>query len=368
LKHRKDEGPCLVVDLDIVRENYLSFAKSLPDSKVFYAVKANPAPDILKLLVELGACFDVASVNETQAVLAAGAPPERISYGNTIKKESEIATAFRLGVTLYAVDCESEVEKIARAAPGARVICRIHCDGSGAEWPLSRKFGCEPEYATDILELAQRLGLVPHGISFHVGSQQHNVEAWDRALASTAAIFRSCAERGITLAMVNLGGGFPAKYIRKTPRLESYGKAIFRSLRRHFGNNLPETIVEPGRGLVGSAGVIEAEVVLVARRSPEDDVRWVYLDIGKFHGLAETIAESIRYQIRTKKDRDEMAPCIIAGPTCDSVDVLYEKNPYPLPVSLAIGDKVLIEATGAYTATYSSVGFNGYPPLRQYVI
>ena len=143
LKHRKDEGPCLVVDLDVVRENYLSFAKSLPDSRVFYAVKANPAPDILKLLVELGACFDVASVAETQAVLTAGAPPERISYGNTIKKESEIATAFGLGVTLYAVDCEAEVEKVARAAPGARVICRIHCDGSGAEWPLSRKFGCE---------------------------------------------------------------------------------------------------------------------------------------------------------------------------------------------------------------------------------
>jgi ornithine decarboxylase len=271
-------------------------------------------------------------------------------------------------VTLYAADCEGEIEKIARAAPGARVICRIHCDGSGSEWPLSRKFGCEPDYATDILELAQRRGLVPHGISFHVGSQQHNVEAWDRALASTASIFRACAERGITLAMVNLGGGFPAKYVRKTPRLESYGRAIFRSLRRHFGNDLPETIVEPGRGLVGSAGVIEAEVVLVARRSPEDEIRWVYLDIGKFHGLAETIAESIRYPIRTRKDRDEMTPCIIAGPTCDSVDVLYERTPYPLPVSLAIGDKVLIEATGAYTATYSSVGFNGYPPLRQYVI
>ena len=144
LKHRTDEGPCLVVDLEVVRENYLAFAKALPDSRVFYAVKANPAPDILKLLVELGACFDVASVSETEAVLAAGAPPERISYGSTIKKETEIATAFRLGVTLYAVDCEAEVEKIARAAPGARVICRIHCDGSGAEWPLSRKFGSQP--------------------------------------------------------------------------------------------------------------------------------------------------------------------------------------------------------------------------------
>ena len=368
LKHRTENGPCLVVDLDVVRENYLNFAKALPDSKVFYAIKANPAPEILKLLAGLGCCFDVASVSETHDALAAGATPDRISYGNTIKKESEIAAAFKLGVTLFAVDCEAEVEKVARAAPGSRVICRIHCDGSGSEWPLSRKFGCEPDYAADILELAHKRGLVPHGISFHVGSQQHNVEAWDRALASTAAIFRSCAERGMTLAMVNLGGGFPAKYIRKTPKLESYGKAIFKSLRKHFGNNLPNTIVEPGRGLVGNAGIIEAEVVLIAKRSPEDEVRWVYLDIGKFHGLAETIGESIRYPIRTTHDRDEMAPCIIAGPTCDSVDVLYEKTPYPLPVSLAIGDKVLIEAAGAYTATYSSVGFNGYPPLKSYVI
>ena len=368
LKNRQDDGPCLVVDLDVVRENYIAFSKALADTRVFYAVKANPAPEILKVLAEMGSSFDVASITETQAVLAAGATPERISYGNTIKKESEIAAAFKLGVTMFAVDCEAEVEKIARAAPGSRVICRIHCDGTGSEWPLSRKFGCEPDYATDILELAHKNGLVAHGISFHVGSQQHNVEAWDRALASTAAIFRACAERGIFLSMVNLGGGFPAKYLRKTPKLESYGKAIFRALRRHFGNRIPETIIEPGRGLVGNAGVIEAEVVLIAKRSPEDEVRWVYLDIGKFHGLAETIDESIRYPIRTKRDRDEMAPCIVAGPTCDSVDVLYEKNPYPLPVSLAIGDKVLIEAAGAYTTTYSSVGFNGYPPLKQIVI
>jgi ornithine decarboxylase len=368
LKNRTEDGPCLVLDLDVVRDNYTGFARALPDTRVFYAVKANPAPEVLKLLTELGSSFDVASVSETHAVLAAGATPDRISYGNTIKKESEIAAAFKLGVTLFAVDCEAEVEKVARAAPGSRVICRIHCDGTGSEWPLSRKFGCEPEFATDILELAHKNGLIAHGISFHVGSQQHNVEAWDRALASTASIFRSCAERGIFLSMVNLGGGFPAKYIRKTPKLESYGKAISRALRRHFGNAIPETLVEPGRGLVGTAGVIEAEVVLIAKRSPEDDLRWVYLDIGKFHGLAETIDESIRYPIRTTHDRDELAPCVIAGPTCDSVDVLYEKTPYMLPVTLAIGDKVLIEAAGAYTATYSSVGFNGYPPLRQYVI
>ena len=368
LKNRKEEGPCLVLDLDIVRDNYGAFARTLPDTKVYYAVKANPHPEVLNLLNRLGSSFDVASVQETLAVLATGCTPDRISYGNTIKKESEIAAAFKLGVTLFAVDCEAEVDKIARAAPGARVICRIHCDGTGAEWPLSRKFGCEPEFAADILERAHKQGLAAHGLSFHVGSQQHNVEAWDRALASTAAVFRTCAERGIMLSTVNLGGGFPAKYVRKTPKLESYGKAIFRALRRHFGNRIPETIIEPGRGMVGNAGVIEAEVVLIAKRSPEDETRWVYLDIGKFHGLAETIGESIRYPIRTRRDRDESGPCIVAGPTCDSVDVLYEKTPYPLPVTLAIGDKVLIEATGAYTSTYSSVGFNGYPPLKSYVI
>src|SRR5262249_28297445 len=162
-------------------------------TRVYYAVKANPAPEILKLLVGLGCCFDVASVNETEAVLAAGATADRISYGNTVKKESEIATAFKLGVTLFAVDCQAEGEKLARAAPGSRVICRIHCDGTGSDWPLSRKFGCEPEFAADVLELAHKRGLVAYGISFHVGSQQHNVEAWDRALAAAAAIFRTCA-------------------------------------------------------------------------------------------------------------------------------------------------------------------------------
>src|ERR1700749_88912 len=177
-KRCTESHPCLVLDLDVVRENYQNFARVLPDTRVFYAVKANPAPEILKLLVGLGCCFDVASIAETHQVLAAGATADRISYGNTIKKEREIAEAFKLGVTLFAVDCEAEVEKVSRAAPGSRVICRIPCDGTGPEWPLSRKLRLEPEFATDILELAHKRGLVAHGISFHVGSQQHNVESW----------------------------------------------------------------------------------------------------------------------------------------------------------------------------------------------
>jgi ornithine decarboxylase len=364
----QDDGPCLVVDLDVVRENYLGFAKALPDTRVFYAVKANPAPEVLTLLAGLGSCFDAASVPEIEMVLAAGATADRISFGNTIKKERDVARAYALGVRLYAVDCQAEVEKVARAAPGSRVFCRILSDCVGAEWPLSRKFGCEPAMAVDVLEHAHRLGLDAYGISFHVGSQQRNPHAWDRALASAAAVFRDCGERGLTLTMVNLGGGFPTKYLKNVPTVKTYGSAIFRALRRHFGNRIPETIVEPGRGMVGNAGVIEAEVVLVSKKSENDDVRWVYLDIGKFGGLAETMDESIRYPIRTTHDGADVGPCVLAGPTCDSADVLYEKVPYPLPVSLEIGDKVLIEGAGAYTATYSSVAFNGFAPLKTFHI
>jgi ornithine decarboxylase len=368
LRHRAEDGPCLVVDLDVVRDNYAAFAKALPDTRVFYAVKANPAPEVLSLLASLGSCFDTASLAEIEMVLAAGGAPERISYGNTIKKERDVARAYALGVRLYAVDCKAEVDKVARAAPGSKVFCRILSDCAGAEWPLSRKFGCEPDMAADVLEHALRNGLEAHGVSFHVGSQQRNPHAWDRALASAAAVFRECGERGINLAMVNLGGGFPTKYVRNVPTVKAYGTAIFRALRKHFGNRIPETIIEPGRGMVGNAGLIEAEVVLVSRKSEDDEVRWVYLDIGKFGGLAETMDESIRYPIKTPRDRDQLAPCVLAGPTCDSADVLYERDPYMLPVSLEIGDKVLIEGTGAYTATYSACAFNGFPPLRTYHI
>jgi ornithine decarboxylase len=248
------------------------------------------------------------------------------------------------------------------------VFCRILCDGAGAEWPLSRKFGCVPEMAVGVLEHAHRQGLEAYGVSFHVGSQQGNIHAWDQALASSAEIFRECAERGLSLSMVNLGGGFPTKYLKAMPGVPAYGDAIFQALSKHFGNRLPETIIEPGRGMVGNAGIIESEVVLVSKKSADDEVRWVYLDIGKFGGLAETMDESIRYPIRTDHDGGEMEPCVLAGPTCDSADVMYEKVPYMLPVSLSIGDKVLIEGTGAYTTTYSAVAFNGFPPLKQYVI
>ena len=368
LATRRPEGPCMILDLDVVRENYEGFVKALPQSRIFYAVKANPAPEILRLLVSLGSSFDTATVAEIEMVLDAGATPDRISFGNTIKKERDIARAYELGVSLYAVDCVEEVEKVARAAPGARVFCRVLTDGEGAEWPLSRKFGCVPEMAVSVLRRAHELGLKAYGVSFHVGSQQTNLKAWDRALADASKVFRTLAKEGIVLKLVNMGGGFPTRYLKDVPSAQAYGLAIFDSLSKHFGNRIPETIIEPGRGMVGNAGVIRSEVVLVSKKSENDKLRWVYLDVGKFNGLAETMDEAIRYPIETAKDSDEKVPCVLAGPTCDSADVMYEKTPYPLPISLTVGDEILIEGTGAYTTTYASVAFNGFEPIRSYVI
>jgi ornithine decarboxylase len=368
LATRRPDGPCLVVDLDVIADNYRAFEKALPDSRIYYAVKANPAPEILRLLASMGSSFDTASVAEVEMAMDAGAAPHRISFGNTIKKERDIARAFDLGIRLFAVDCVEEVEKIARVAPGSRVFCRVLTDGEGAEWPLSRKFGCAPSMAVDVLRHARALGLDAYGVSFHVGSQQTNLDAWDKALGDAKRVFATLAEEGIVLKMVNMGGGFPTRYLKDVPAARAYGEAIFEALRKHFGNRIPETIIEPGRGMVGNAGVIKSEVVLISKKAANDNVRWVYLDIGKFGGLAETMDEAIRYPIVTARDADEKSPCVLAGPTCDSADVMYEKTPYPLPLSLTIGDEVLIEGTGAYTTTYASVAFNGFEPLRSYVI
>lgn len=368
IARNRPQTPCLVLDLEAVRENYLSLAGSLPGSEIFYAIKANPEPGILSLLASLGSSFDAASVAEIAMALAAGASPDRVSFGNTIKKERDIAAAFALGVRLFAVDCAEEADKVARAAPGSSVFCRILTDGAGAEWPLSRKFGCSAGMAPAVLLHAAALGLDPAGVSFHVGSQQTDLSAWCRALADASQVFEAVAAAGIDLRLVNMGGGFPTRYLKDVPSTRAYGDAIAEALRLHFGNKVPRTIIEPGRGMVGSAGAILTEVVLVSRKAAGDPVRWVFLDVGKFGGLAETMDEAIRYRLRTPRDGDPTQPCVIAGPTCDSADVLYEKQPYPLPTTVAAGDEILIEGTGAYTTTYSAVAFNGFEPLRSHVI
>lgn len=370
LEDVKPATPCLVVDLEAVAEAYESLQRALPMATIYYAMKANPARPVLEVLADLGSSFDCASIYEIEDAIAAGAPVERLSFGNTIKKQSDIAKAWALGVNMYAFDSEAELEKLAAAAPGARVYCRLVMDGAGADWPLARKFGCELDMAYDLMLKARDLGLDPFGLSFHVGSQQRDVGQWDIAVGRTAMLFTDLAEAGVKLRMVNIGGGFTARYKTDAPDQHDHATAVIEALNRHFGNRMPEIVVEPGRSLVGDAGIIQAEVVLISRKGYEDDTRWVYLDIGKFGGLIETMDEAIKYRLRTPYDggHARTSPVVIAGPTCDEVDVLYRNSGYEMPEALSVGDKIEILSTGAYTTTYCSVGFNGLPPLQTHCI
>jgi ornithine decarboxylase len=218
----------------------------------------------------------------------------------------------------------------------------------------------------EVLCHAHKYGLRALGVSFHVGSQQTRPTSYDDAIEVVARIFNRCAARGVNLSLINLGGGFPTEYLKDVPSLRVYGQHIQKSLYGHFNGEPPRVIIEPGRAMVANAGMIQSEIVLVSRKSRNDATRWVYLDIGKFGGMAEAGDTTIRYPILTRRDQDPVGQCVIAGPTCDSADILYQK--YDLPLTLAAGDKVLICCTGAYTTTYSSVGFNGFAPLKAFFL
>ncbi len=357
------ERPTLVLDIDRVAERYGVLARGLKGARIHYAVKANPHGRVIARLVRLGSRFDAASRAEIEICLAQGADPADISFGNTVKRPADIAWAHGLGIDLFAADAEEELAKLATFAPGARVCLRLLIEHSQADWPLGRKFGCAPEEALRLIGLARSLGLRPVGLSFHVGSQTREAAMWRPALDLVAGVWRDARAAGFPLEILNIGGGFPAFYGEPVQDVKSYCADVLVQIRNRIGGEPDCIMAEPGRALVAEAGVIAAEVLLVSRKRPSDIARWVYLNIGKFSGLAETADEAIRYRIETSADGGETGPCILAGPSCDSADVLYEKRPVQLPLALRAGDKVRILACGAYTATYASVGFNGFPPL-----
>ncbi len=356
------DRPTLVLDLERIEAHYHALKAGLGHADIHYAVKANPAPEILARLVGLGAHFDAASRAEIEACLAHGARPAHISYGNTIKRPADIAYAHAQGITLFAADAVEELDKIAAHAPNAQVYIRVIVEASGADWPLTRKFGTSRETVLGLIEHAHAVGLTPRGLSFHVGSQTRDPMMWADTLDQIAAVWHAAQAAGHGLDLLNIGGGFPAFYGDDIPHPTAYARAVMDQVHARFGD-VAQIMAEPGRGLVGEAGMIAAEVLLVSRKSSDDLCRWVYLDIGKFSGLAETMDEAIRYQFITERDHEVTGPCILAGPSCDSADVLYEKRPVQLPLGLKGGDKIIIRACGAYTSTYASVGFNGFPPL-----
>lgn len=367
-RNYKGETPVVMLDIDRVEANYHNMKQGMPTANIHYAVKSNPNTNILSRLHSIGCKFDAASVGEINLLLDIGVKSENISFGNTIKKTKDIKYAYDKGITLFAVDSEEEIEKVASVAPGSNIYVRILITATEAEWPLSRKFGCVPTHVISILNYAKDCGLNAIGISFHIGSQTRHPSMWKDTLDGISKIWTEARTLGHNLYLLNIGGGFPSYYGTAITELELYCAELQSMIYDRF-EGIEYLMSEPGRGLVGDAGIIVSEVVLVAKKHPSDEVRWVYLDIGKFSGLSETMEEAIKYQfIIPERENSSTSKCILAGPTCDSADVLYEINKVNLPVDLKAGDRFIIKNTGAYTTTYSTIWFNGFEPLRELII
>jgi len=368
IKNNNFDRPTLVMSLEHLESNYKDFKTGMPDCHIHYAVKANPHPDILSKLNSLGCKFDAASAREIDLCLIAGASPSDISFGNTVKRPQDILYAYENGIRLFAVDSIEEVQKVAKDAPGSQVFVRVLVRSTEAEWPLSRKFGCSSSMVLPVMEKARELGLEAVGLSFHVGSQTRHPHMWFDTLDFVESIWTYCRDEGFDLWLLNAGGGFPSYYGVDITDSVTYCNTIDKEIRDRF-KGLSYLMIEPGRGMVANLGSIAAEALLVSTKTPGDPLRWLYLNIGRFSGLAETEQEAIKYRFFVPgKDDDEKIAYIVAGPTCDSADVLYEDHKIMLSSNLQCGDKIIIDNVGAYTTTYSTVAFNGFPPLEVIVI
>ncbi|KUL41535.1 type III PLP-dependent enzyme [Actinoplanes awajinensis] len=357
----------IIFDLGGIGESQRRLTRELPGVAVRFAVKACPVDEVLDTLAVAGAGFDTASPGEIRQALRTGTPPRLIHYGNVVKSDADIAAAYRLGIRDFATDSVADVRAIAAHAPGARVFCRIVTTGAGALWGLQGKNGCSVPEAVTVLATARACGLTPAGLSLHVGSQQMSTTAWRAAADDLVHAITRLRRRGIRLDHVNLGGGLPALgYLDRRglplhPPLDAILAELrdgIGRLRRTAGTPL-DVILEPGRHLVADHGAIRAHVVRLTTRGR---ARWLYLSCGKFNGLYEMDQLQYRLEFPTHRGAPTV-PAVIAGPTCDSDDAYDAGHPMPVPAGLRSGDPVWILATGAYSVSYRSVGFNGFAPL-----
>lgn len=358
LPRRRGKTPALFISKDIVRQNCEELNRCLMGTEIYYAIKANPDPRLAEYLHNLGLGFEVSSKSELDLLMRLGVPANRMVSGNPVKGIPFIRAAHRYGVKAFAFDSADEVEKLARWAPGSQVFIRLTVSNEGSEWPLSRKFGVESEAAGDLLALATRRGLSPTGITFHVGSQCLQPRTWLEAIAKCRSTWDIAARQGVHLKALNIGGGFPIEYTRPTPSTAEIGDMVIRAVRDTFppGTRL---LAEPGRSLVGAAGVLVSRVIARADRNGQ---RWLHLDAGVFNGLMESIG-GIKYSYWCERDGPH-SKWVLAGPSCDSFDVITNEAELP---ELEVGDRVYIKAAGAYTTAYAS-RFNGQPIPRTYLV
>lgn len=350
VKNSDEETPYLLMDKAKVKQKVRSIGNKIRNSKIFYAVKANPDIEILKLVSNLGIGFEIASEGELNILASIGVGPERMITSNPIKSFRFLRMAADYGVTYYAFDSKDEVLKLRDYAPGCSVYVRLSVPNEGSEWPLSKKFAVELDEAEELLLYAKKKGLKPVGLTFHVGSQCTNLYNWNSALDKAKILWDRAEKSGIKLSVLNIGGGYPIKYTRNVVDISTIAKNINSLIYSKFPKKT-QVFIEPGRAVVGDSGIFVSRVTGKAKRGGDD---WLYIDVGVFNGLFESVG-GIKYRY-IAEDPKQPKKWTLAGPSCDSFDVIEEGVVLP---ETDIGNLILVLSSGAYTISYASE-FNGF--------
>lgn len=344
--------PFLLLDPELVRIKARRFKAAMPRVQLHYALKANPHPIVIRTLIQEGVGFEIASIAELDMLRKFSVPAKDIYYSNPIKSSEYLEYAARMGVEWYVMDCVDELRKIVRIKPDAKLYLRIDTQNLGSDWPLSGKFGASLPESKEVIAEAVRLKADLAGVTFHVGSQCRNVDNWHIGIDNAKMVFDLMREEGLEPRLLNIGGGYPVRHVKPIPSIEKIGESVNAAIA-----DLPDSIrimAEPGRFLVSDSAYYVCRVVGTATRA---GVRWIYLDAGVFGGLIEA-HEGLQYEVYTDAESETEIPCTVAGPTCDSLDIICRDE--MLPEDLEEGDYVYIPNAGAYTTAYAST-FNGFP-------
>ncbi len=343
--------PFLIVDRALIRNKFRRFRAVMPRVHPHYAVKANPDPRVLTTLIEEGAGFEIASIAELDLLLSLGVPAAEIFYSNPIKSRAYVEYAAAKGVEWYVLDSVEELRKIVSIKPDAKLYLRIDTPNIGSDWPLAGKFGSHLADVKEIISEAVKLKADLAGVTFHVGSQCRNPQNWRVGIERAKSVFADMEQSGLKPRLLNIGGGYPVRHTKPIPSIEVIAEVINAAIE----DLSPEIhiMAEPGRYLVSDSAYFVCQVVGTATRNGK---RWMYWDAGIFGGIIE-VSEGLRYEILTDR-KGKKIPWTIAGPTCDSVDILMRDE--LLPEDLQEGDFIYIPNAGAYTTAYAS-NFNGFP-------
>lgn len=350
LKTTELEPPYLLLDKVKVRQKLTSIGKNIRNSEVYYAVKANPDIEVLSLINDMGIGFEIASEGELAMCVSLGVGKERIITSNPIKSFKFLRMAAEYGVSYFAFDSPDEVRKLRDYCPGSNVYVRLAVPNEGSEWPLSKKFSVEIDVAEELMLYAKKKGLNPVGITFHVGSQCTNIYNWNSALDKAKILWDRVEKRGIHMSLLDIGGGYPIRYTKNVVNINSINKNINKLIYEKFPKKT-RILIEPGRAVVGDAGIFVTKVIGKARRGDEN---WLSIDVGVFNGLMESVG-GIKYSYIVEGAKEKKL-WTLAGPSCDSFDIIDKDLLLPEP---EVGNIILILSSGAYTISYASE-FNGF--------